>query len=209
MIYLKMSRMNAILSKIMRKPYAKGIIYNKYVLYIVFFIALINLHTYAVKQDYVYCILFILIGFITAFFNKNMTVILVIAMIFATIFNAILKGNPLHLEGFKNDQDVEDDMNELSNYIDSSRGKTTKLFGEETDEEPSSNKSAKSFSGNASPTPTKLMESLRENALDLQDTQKNIISGFQQIEPHMERAEELLETIQHTAETIKKMKDSQ
>lgn len=202
-----MSRMNAILSKIMRKPYAKGIIYNKYVLYIVFFIALINLHTYAVKQDYVYCILFILIGFITAFFNKNMTVILVIAMIFATIFNAILKGKPLHLEGFK--QDVEDDMNELSNYIDSSKGKTTKLFGEETDEEPSSNKSTKSFSGNASPTPTKLMESLRENALDLQDTQKNIISGFQQIEPHMDRAEELLETIQHTAETIKKMKDSQ
>jgi ADP-dependent phosphofructokinase/glucokinase len=136
-----------------------------------------------------------------------MTVILVIAMIFATIFNAILKGKPLHLEGFK--QDVEDDMNELSNYIDSSKGKTTKLFGEETDEEPSSNKSTKSFSGNASPTPTKLMESLRENALDLQDTQKNIISGFQQIEPHMDRAEELLETIQHTAETIKKMKDSQ
>ena len=207
-----MSRMNSILSKIMRKPDAKGIIYNKYVLYFVFFIALINLHTYVVKQDYVYCSLFILIGFITAFFNKNMTVILVIAMIFATIFNHIMKGKDLRLEGFK--QDVEDDMNELSNYIDSSKGKTTKLFGEEMDEEPSSVSSKKtakptSFSGNASPTPTKLMESLRENALDLQDTQKNIISGFQQIEPHMDRAEELLETIQNTAETIKKMKESQ
>ena len=138
-------------------------------------------------------------------------------MIFATILSNVMKGKSVSLEGFE--QDVEDDTNEPSNYIDSSKGNTVKVFGEETDEKKAMKAKVKadkntkeptpSFSGNASPTPTKLMENLREQALDLQDAQKSIINGFQQIEPHMDRAESLIASIQNTADSIKSLKNSQ
>jgi ADP-dependent phosphofructokinase/glucokinase len=53
------------------------------------------------------------------------------------------------------------------------------------------------------------MQNLKDQAFELQDTQKSIISGFQQIEPHMDRAESLIESIQRTAENIKELKNAQ
>ncbi len=80
---------------------AKGLLHNKYVLYIVFATALINLLYETVNQDYLYSVLFILIGFITAFFNKNMIVILVITMALSFIVRAVLRGTGVVPEGFQ------------------------------------------------------------------------------------------------------------
>ena len=57
-----------------------------------------------------------------------------------------------------------------------------------------------------SETPAKLMEDLKEKAMDLQDAQKNIINGFEKIEPYMNKAESLIGEIQNTAKTIQEMR---
>ena len=71
---------------------AKAFIYNKFVLYFVLLVALLNLLFSAVKGDYLFCALFVLIGFVSAFFNKNMTVILVVSMATANIIRVLIRG---------------------------------------------------------------------------------------------------------------------
>jgi hypothetical protein len=58
-----------------------------------------------------------------------------------------------------------------------------------------------------SETPAHLMEKLKENALDLQDAQKQIINGFEKIEPYMNQAETIIGDIQATAKTIQEMRN--
>lgn len=201
-----MSRIDAILTKMLKKTNVVGttreVIYNKYVLYLVFLIALVNLLNSIVNQDYLYCILFALIGFLIAFFNKNMTVILVLTIAFATLLNAILTGSGIKIEGF---DDSAKDKKESESKSDS----------DSSNKEPLEEKDGESTSSIAKPEPTKaaatspkvLMENLKVQALDLQDAQKEIISGFQQIEPHMQRAESLIGSIQETAQTIQGMRN--
>ena len=196
-----MARSEAI-TKMMKKTNlvntARGVIYNKYVLYAVFFAALFDLLYSAVKQDYTYCILFILLGFIIAFFNKNMTVILTLTMAFANIFRSILNGTGMKVEGFEE----APDENPTEKVIPSSEVEP----GSKPGSKPVSKGNTASSSNNVS---TKLMESLKEQALDLRDTQKEIINGFETISPHMDRAEVLIGSIQDTAKTIQGMKGAE
>lgn len=54
---------------------------NKYVLYAILFFAITNVLGYISMQDFDSLILFILVGFLTSYFSKNMIIILMSAMI--------------------------------------------------------------------------------------------------------------------------------
>jgi hypothetical protein len=58
------------------------ILHNPIVLYTVFFVSLGQLFYLNVEQDYNSIILFVILCFVTAFFSKNMTVILSLATAF-------------------------------------------------------------------------------------------------------------------------------
>ena len=194
-----MSRINAVFNKTFKKTdilkTAREVIYNKYVLYAVFLAAIFDLLYSVVKEDYVYCVLFILIGFLISFFNKNMTVILTLTMAFATILRNVLRGNVLKVEGFEEgSEEEEEEEQEVGGFS----NMDSKSIGTEKKEGPSK-----------PTTPSKLMESLKEQALDLQDAQKHIITGFEKIEPYMDKAESLIGSIQETALTIQDMRNKQ
>jgi hypothetical protein len=55
-------------------------------------------------------------------------------------------------------------------------------------------------------TPAATMDKLKQDAVELQDAQKQIINGFEKIEPYMDKAEALIESIQETAESIQAMR---
>ena len=188
---------------------ANGIIYNKFVLYAVFIIALFNLLYAAVEQNYLYCVLFVLVGFLTSFFNKNMTVILIITIASATVISNIIIGGKMKLEeGLVGNVDPGDDRNVSANYIDSSKGNAdNRLIGELINKKVSTT-TGNTIAGNASSQPPRaLVESLQTQAIDLQQAQNNIIKGFETISPHMDQAESLIKSIQTTAETIQKIKN--
>lgn len=193
---------------------AKGLLHNKYVLYIVFATALINLLYETVNQDYLYSVLFILIGFITAFFNKNMIVILVITMALSFIVRAVLRGAGVVPEGFqegaadKESIDVKTPASDKKGAsdkvtIESSVGMT----GCTSATSGTINSPPNSVSTTASAKKDKLLESLKTDAVELMSVQNSIISGFQTIEPSMERAEALIGSIQDTAKTIDGLKE--
>lgn len=77
---------------------------NKYVLYVVLFLAITNVLGYLTVHDYRSLIMFASIGVLSTYFSKNMIVNLGIAMLFTNVFFA----NNL-LEGLKNKDDNEED----------------------------------------------------------------------------------------------------
>lgn len=189
-MYDIMALFNEFFSKNMKRSNllvtAKGIIYNKYVLYAVFLGALFDLLYSVVKEDYLYCVIFVLVGFLIAFFNKNMTVILTLTMALSTIIRNIIRGSGLNVEGMKESKtmfiDDEDDEDTEDEYAGNSKNQDDK---------------------------GKLMDSLKENALDLQEAQQNIINGFEKIEPYMNQAEDLIGEIEKTAKQIQGMRNIQ
>lgn len=74
---------------------------NKYMLYLVFAVSIIKLISNMVSGENEKVILFILIGIVSAFFSKNMTIILLIPLVLTSIYGAS------QFEGLKNKGDKE------------------------------------------------------------------------------------------------------
>jgi hypothetical protein len=201
-----MPNINALVGKIMKKTNivntARTVIYNKYVLYVVFLAALFDLLRSAVNKDYLYCIIFILVGFLMAFFNKNMTVILILTVSISTILRNVINGAGLKVEGFNGESEDEP-------VVEKKKPVDNKKKPQNDDSDPGSSVSGKALVAEKKPASSKeLMENLKENALDLKETQKEIISGFEKIEPYMNKAESLIGSIQETALTIQELKNN-
>ena len=188
---------------------ANGLLHNKIVLYVVFAIAMFNLLHESVRQDYLYCALFILIGFITSFFNKNMIVILVIAMVFATILRSIVSRTGA--EGFQEGADEEESKKTAAADESKEKDAAEKKDKKEpvVDGTIAVDKKDSGCTVASSSTKAAMIERMKRDAVDLMSVQNQIINGFQTIEPAMDRAEALVESIQTTANTIENLKNKQ
>lgn len=181
---------------------ASGIIHNKIVLYFVFFIALLNLFFSAVKRDYLFCALFILIGFVAAFFNKNMTVILVCTVAISNILRVLIRGES-KFEGMKE----EIDFDSISKNLNVENKVSVAPESEKVAAEPTSAKASMPDTSDKSNTSDnnakkKMVDTLKNEAQDLLEVQQKIIKGFEKIEPEMTRAEKLINQINGTAKQI-------
>ena len=136
-----------------------------------------------------------------------MTVILTLTVAISTILRNVLSGKGLKVEGFEDaKKDPEEDGEERTDE------KTVPEPFDNQDEVTDSDQgSSENNLDNEKTTPTQkqLMDNLKENALDLQEAQKEILNGFEKIEPYMDKAESLIEDIQKTALTIQDMKNKQ
>tara|TARA_B100000902_G_C27315937_1_gene921287 strand:+ start:847 stop:1512 length:666 start_codon:yes stop_codon:yes gene_type:complete len=82
----------------------KKFLENKFILYLVFFLALISIFSYITTNNYASVLLFILISLLTKYFSKNMIVILGAAII-GTYLVTLINGNTIvnnRLEGYEN-----------------------------------------------------------------------------------------------------------
>ena len=61
---------------------------NKYVLYVVLFLAITNVVGYLASQDYDSLVFFVITGFLTSYFSDNMTVVLLAALVVSNVFLA-------------------------------------------------------------------------------------------------------------------------
>ena len=88
---------------------------NKYVLYVVAFLSLTNVIAYLVAQDYNSLLFFAIIGYLVSYFSKNMTIILLCALIITNLLmtaKSIQNQSGMHMrqEGMDNmdNKDKED-----------------------------------------------------------------------------------------------------
>ncbi len=91
-----------------------AILHNRTFLYIVFAFSLLNLYVFTVNREFVFITFFILFGFLTSFFSKNMVVILLLS---AVLTNTIKYGSNLY-EGLENEDEEEKEEENMENQDD-------------------------------------------------------------------------------------------
>ena len=91
-----------------------NIMSNKYFLYFMVFLAITSLLGYLQKHNFKAIVFFILVGFLTYYFCKNMNIVLITAIIATAFYDRIQdNSHPSHgnhfLEGMENKKDGDDD----------------------------------------------------------------------------------------------------
>lgn len=193
---------------------SKNLLYNVYVLYFFLFVSVVFLYGLVEVRDFNSVAIFILIGFVTTFFSKNMVVIMAVAI----IFTALLKTTKSSLEGFQEgaladaataSSTPSANTSSSNSTTDSSNPTSTTSVG--SDSAPSSApgstfpradavtgpmNAAKSNSDKKEKIDklmkdTKALKELEKQANDLLDVQQQILSGLEKMEPMLTKAEGL------------------
>ena len=82
-------KIKQIIPKFVRKGYNVNILHNSIILYFILLISIINLISYGLMGNYHVPTFFFLIGIITSYFSKNMTVILTVSLICSNLMKKI------------------------------------------------------------------------------------------------------------------------
>jgi hypothetical protein len=87
----------------------RSVLYNKYVLYAVFGVCIINILSWLFSGDMLHVAVFLLIGYLTSNFSKNMIVVLVIALV---VSNLLKSGIRIAVEGMTNKESATTESKE-------------------------------------------------------------------------------------------------
>jgi hypothetical protein len=163
-----------------------ALLHNCYVMYFVLFLAVADLLVLSVSREYVFILIFLLVGYLTSFFSKNMMVILLVAIV-AT--NVLRSGSGIRLsEGLENaeeDADKEKPVESLENADDkkseNEKPKTTESFDLKA-------KTATSLSS----SPIEGLDVLGDQTAQLISTQKKLMENMKTLEPMLTQAEKFM-----------------
>ena len=176
-------------------PKPNSLLYNRFVLYFVFVLALFQLYTFSVSGNMGLAISFLLVGFLTSFFSKNMTVILVISLAFTGILqfgldNRDMEGMTEGVENANNDNKVaaepsKDKVADTTNATVNEKDKTEKTKPKED-------------------SLTEKKDEIAKDGKKLEALQSKILDNFQEISPYMKQAEGLVDKMKETASAIER-----
>ena len=161
-----------------------GILYNKYLLYFILLISFTDLLYYAIAKKYIFIIIFFIIGYLTHFFSKNMTVIMCIALVFTNILSFGTSNRSIVNEGF-----TEEDTDGKKNK--SLKKSALKKTGKEIDlSEIDKITKSVSFENESG------VDGLNDKTKQLMETQKELMKNMKTLEPMLKQAEDFLEKFQ-------------
>jgi len=174
-----------------------NLLHSRSLLYFIFVIALGNLFYLFTLQDLTSVIVFMLVGFLTSFFSKNMMVILFIAI---AITNILKYGTGIRVsEGFETDDstDSNDNKDESTDDLDSSAkpSETENSDDKKTKKTVGSNEIKPSSDMTIDNSKNKLSESPIEptDLEDLQKQTKELIDRVSKITPLLKKAETFID----------------
>ena len=161
----------------------KPILHNRIVLYFTLFISISYLFFFMQKEEFRSIFVFLLIGFITTFFSRNMIVVLICALVGTQI---IISFNSLH-EGLENkEKETKDkkkkDKKEKSENPDGEDSENTEEEDEEDDE----------FNGLSNAEIKEVLrkrKDIQQDMASILKLQNEIMDGVKKIEPIMGKAE--------------------
>jgi len=182
----------------------KSLLKDKNVLYVVFFIAALNFLGYLISYNLDAVVFFLIVGYLSTYFSKNMIIVLIVAMIATNLLVATNSMNSFK-EGMKVKQKAE-------KIISNTKKKATSGFNNPTvsapagldEEEGSGKKSNLDYAGTieaAYDNIDKLLGSdairnMSEDTQRLAEKQKNLMGNIKQLEPLMQRAGSMLEGLE-------------
>ena len=174
---------------------------SRVILYFFFFLSLGNLYSFTSNGDFLFATIFILVGFLTSFFSKNMIVILCIAL---TITNVLKYGKGMRLEeGMKSDKDDTDDKDNTDEKTDKDDNKNTLIGDTSTKKKDFLNADLGNASDESNLTdikqtpdeltgvnPDKKMESHYKSLIELQG---QLLDGITKMQPVLDKAKQTVE----------------
>ena len=178
----------------------KSILKDKNVLYIVFFLALVNLFGYLLAGNLDAVIFFLILGYLTSYFSKNMIVVMLAAIILTNLFvsSRYLGQKPL-LEGMKNgDKDIKEvDESETSSNA------SPKPVDEAEEQAEATGKPNVDYSATLEAAYDNIDKLLSSDALSnmsnetqrLAEKQQKLMGNIQKLEPMMNNAAGLLDKL--------------
>ena len=98
-----------------------NILHNRFILYFILIVSILNIIGFATSGNLLSPVIFVLVGFLTTFFSKNMLVILMVSLLITNILNY---GDVSNMEGMDNETDkskedtkskepTDDEINEM------------------------------------------------------------------------------------------------
>lgn len=180
------------LSKQLKTFKIKSLLQNKYVLYILVLVSLLTILDLANKKDFNSVIAFVIVGFLVSFFNKNMIVILLCALLFTSILKYANKA--IRKEGMENEKKEKKEGME-NEKKEKKEGMKEKKDEEKSDEEAMENKDEEKSVVKEEETLAKKKETydmLKKDFDEFQDIQKNILENMKEIDPLLEKAENFI-----------------
>jgi hypothetical protein len=163
-----MAKTNFINTILKYKPDLNSLLTNRVVLYLFFFVAIVDVIYLANSKDMQSLITLLLVGFLTSFFSKNMIVILCIAL---CVTHVLKYGTASRsLEGMENSDDSKDDA------------------GSDDDKADAKKKAIEKVMKNPN-IPADLKDSFKE----YQAVQGDIVDGIKRIEPLLQKAENFIQ----------------
>jgi len=172
------------------------ILQNRVVLYLLCFMSIINIMYFASVNDIQSVVIFALVGFLTTFFNKNMIVILVLALCVTHLLKYGASSSNMY-EGLTNadeDSSMADAATSaaaaaLSKPKSDSSGNFLAEMKEGTDPKTKAKMTPKEDTGSAKPTKVEMMAAYD----DYHGVQEKIVDGIKRIQPLLEKAETFIQ----------------
>lgn len=164
---------------------------NKYFLYLMLFLAITSVLGYLQVHNFQAIVFFILVGFLTYYFTKNMSVVLLTAIV-ATAFYSKLQKNMV--EGLENKKDDNDDgeegmgheegMTEEEDEDDNEEGMSSKIDYKKTLTDSYDNLN-KMIGGEG-------MQRMTQDTEKLMKTQKQLAKNMENMKPMLENAQSMI-----------------
>jgi hypothetical protein len=194
-----------------------ALLHNCYVMYFVLFLAIADLLVLTVSKEYFFILIFILVGYLTSFFSKNMMVIMVVAIV-AT--NVLRSGSGVRLnEGLENAELAERNLKNLENEEEKPLEENLENAEEETPienaelEESKKEKKPKtteSFDLNTkkatslNSSPIEGLNVLGDQTAQLISTQKKLMENMKTLEPMLTQAEKFMSQFENVESKVSK-----
>jgi hypothetical protein len=116
---------------------SKNLIYNKTVLYFIFILALTNLFYFFQKNDIFSVLVFLIIGFLTTFFNKNMLIVLCMCLFFTNVLKyGRFAADHTSIEGLTDQTEEAEDAEESKEKKESKESKESEVPSKKKDMNP-------------------------------------------------------------------------
>lgn len=171
----------------------KSLLKDKNVLYVVLFLAVINLFGYLMLRDLDAVFFFLALGLVTSYFSKNMIIVMIVAMIGT---NLLMSMRSLTKEGFKGEDKTEGEKKK-----ESASDVVSPASGEEDEEEATGKKPNIDYASTLEKAYDNLDKLLGSDALkhmsdrtqNLASQQANLMETMKGMEPMMHRAGKMLE----------------
>ena len=153
---------------------------SRVLLYLLFVLSIVQLFVHATSGDFMFCIIFILVGFLTTFFSKNMIAVMTVALVVSNVLKQSANGK----EGFEGKERDATDIPNTTEKVDTPSSTST----------PSETKDNK-----PSPTPTaQVVQETSSNIKRMADIQLKMLENLSELKPVLEQSKDLLAKIKQS-----------